>query len=263
MLTSMMMSCTTHKQVAYFQDVAGRDTVLSASSVRQSLKVQAGDKLMIVVNSASPELSALFNLPIIGYRVGITNVNKNYNSTQSTMCYTVGTDGTIDFPVLGKIQVEGMQRDDVAAYIKSRLMNENLCTDAVVNVELYEAFVNVMGEVNHPGRYPLERDSETILDVLSKASDLSMVGLRHNVMVIRQTPDGTQSYQLDMTNLAQITSSPGYYMQQGDVVYVEPNKMRKRQTTVNGNNVLNASFWISIASLAATIATTISVIMTR
>lgn len=262
-LTSMMMSCATHKQVAYFQDAAGKDTLFSSSSARQSIKVQAGDKLMIVVNSASPELAASFNLPVVGYRLGTTITNQNYNSTQSTMCYTVGTDGTIDFPVLGKIKVEGMQRDEVAAYIKNRLVSENLCTDAVVNAEIYEAYVNVMGEVTHPGRYQLERDVVTILDVLSKASDLSVVGLRHNVMVIRQTTEGTQTYQLDLTNLAQLTSSPGYYMQQGDVVYVEPNKMRKRQTTVNGNNVINASFWISMASLAATIATTVSVIMTR
>lgn len=245
-------SCSAPQQVAYFQDVSGKDTLITNVNL-QPLKVQPGEKLLIVVHSSVPELAATFNLPVIGYRLGTVNTGQNYNSTYATMSYTISPDGTIDFPVLGKIKVEGMTRNEVAEHIKNRLVKENHCTDAVVNVELSNAYVNVMGEVNRPGRYELTQDKVTLLDILSQASDLNVLGQRQNVMVSRMTAQGTRVYTLDLTNMQQVLSSPAYMMQQGDLVYVEPNKMRKRQSTVNGNNVLNAGFWISVASLITSV----------
>lgn len=247
-----LASCSAPKQVAYFQDVSGKDTLLTNVSLRP-LTVQPGEKLMIVVHSSVSELAATFNLPVVGYRLGAGSSSQNYSSTYATMSYTVSPEGTIDFPVLGKIKVEGMTRNEVAEHIKGRLMDENHCTDAIVNVELYDAYVNVMGEVNRPGRYELAQDNVTILDVLSQASDLNVLGLRQNVMVSRRTEEGTQIYKVDLTNMQQLLSSPAYMMQQGDLVYVEPNQVRKRQTTVSGNNLLNTGFWISVASLITSI----------
>ena len=253
----VLASCTAPKQVAYFQDVSGKDTLIANVGL-QLLKVQPGEKLMIVVHSSVPELAATFNLPVVGYRLGTSNTNQSYNSTYATMSYTVSPEGTIDFPILGKIKVEGMTRNEVAEHIKHRLVSENHCTDAIVNVELFNAYVNVMGEVNRPGRYELTQDNVTILDVLSQASDLNVLGLRQNVMVSRKTSEGTQVYKLDMTNMQQLLASPAYMMQQGDVVYVEPNEVRKRQTTVSGNNLLNTGFWISVASLITSIVSVIA-----
>ena len=248
----VLASCSAPRQVAYFQDVSGKDTLLTNVGI-QPLTVQPGEKLMIVVHSSVSELAATFNLPVVGYRLGTSNTNQNYSSTYATMSYTVSPEGTIDFPVLGKIKVEGMTRNEVAEHIKGRLINENHCTDAIVNVELSNAYVNVMGEVNRPGRYELTQDNVSILDILSQASDLNVLGLRQNVMVSRKTPEGTQIYKLDLTNMQQLMSSPAYMMQQGDLVYVEPNQVRKRQTTVSGNNLLNTGFWISVASLITSI----------
>ncbi|MCQ2051638.1 MAG: polysaccharide biosynthesis/export family protein [Bacteroidaceae bacterium] len=258
-IAMLLASCSAPKQVAYFQDVSGMETLITNVS-NQPLKVQPGEKLMIVVHSSVPELAATFNLPVVGYRLGTANTNQSYNSTYATMSYTVSPEGMIDFPVLGIIKVEGMTRNEVAEHIKHRLVSENHCTDAIVNVELSNAYVNVMGEVNRPGRYELTQDNVSILDILSQASDLNVLGLRQNVMVSRKTEDGTQIYKVDLTNMQKLLSSPVYMMQQGDLVYVEPNKVRKRQTTVSGNNLLNTSFWISVASLAASIISTISVV---
>ncbi len=256
-LAMVLASCSAPKQVAYFQDVSGKDTLITNLTL-QPLKVQPGEKLMIVVHSSVPELAVRFNLPIVGYRLGAGNTSQSYNSTYATMSYTVSPEGTIDFPVLGVIKVEGMTRSEVAEYVKNRLVDEKHCTDAIVNVELSNAYVNVMGEVNRPGRYELTQDNVTILDILSQSSDLNVLGLRQNVMVGRKTPEGTQVYKLDMTNMQQLMSSPAYMMQQGDLVYVEPNKVRKRQATVNGNNLLNTSFWISIASLIVSIVSVVT-----
>lgn len=245
-----MSSCTGPKTIAYFQDVADKDTVLQTAMV-QALRVQSGDKLMIAVHSRDPQLAALYNLPVTGTRIGMTNSG---NTTQANMSYTVDSEGNIVFPVLGKVKVAGLKRDEVAATIQERLISENLCNDAVVIVEMDNTFVNVLGEVNRPGRYALTKDNVTVFDAIGMAGDLSIQGKRENVMVVRNMNGQAMTYQLDLNNLQQIVNSPAYYMQQGDVVYVEPNNYRKRQTTVNGNNALSTSFWISVGSLLTSVA---------
>ncbi|MCQ2330019.1 MAG: polysaccharide biosynthesis/export family protein [Paludibacteraceae bacterium] len=262
LLSFLFVACKTPKQVAYFQDVLDKDTLMTSGEIK-SFAVRPGDKLLIIVSSSIPEMAAVFNLPVVGYRIGTNYNNSNLNNSQSTMSYIVGSDGNIDFPVLGKVKVDGLQRDSVASLIKNRLVNENLCNDAVVNVEIDNAYVNILGEVAKPGRYLLTNDCITIFDALSMAGDLAIQGYRNNILVARKTSEGTQIYKLDLTQMGQIVHSPAYYIQQGDVIYVEPNNYRKRQTTVNGNNVLSASFWISVTSLAATITTTVSVLLSN
>lgn len=244
-----MSSCKTPANIAYFQDATNKDTIFQAAMV-QTLKVSPGDKLMIVVSSKDPQLAALFNLPIAGYRIGM---NQSTNSSQSTMSYTVDPEGNIDFPVLGRMKVSGMQRSDIAEMIKKRLVDENQCKDAVVTVEMDNLYINVLGEVNRAGRYAMTKDQLTVFDALGMAGDLSIQGQRENVMVIRIENGETHTYSMDLTKLADVTKSPGFYLQQNDVVYVEPNPYRKRQTTVNGNNALSTSFWISVASLLMTV----------
>ena len=247
---AMMASCASPKKVAYFQDVANKDTVLQ-TAIAQALRIQKGDKLMIAVHSRDLQLAALYNLPIVGTRIGMTN-SSNYS--QGNLSYTVDSNGQIDFPVLGKITVEGMKRDEVAELVQNRLINENLCKDAVVIVEMDNSYVNVLGEVARPGRYPLTKDNMTLFDILGTAGDLNIQGKRENIMVVRTSEKGQAStFILNLNNLEQTVKSPAYYMQEGDVVYVEPNSYRKRQTSVNANNMLSTGFWISVASLTTSI----------
>lgn len=243
-----LAGCKGAEQVAYFQDTFdGQKLNLAHVS---DLRVQPKDKMTIVVNSSEPELADLFNLPIMARRIGTNNINGQY-----ALCsYTVDEEGFISFPILGKIKVLGMGRQEIADLIQKRLTERNLCKDALVTVEFEDLYVNVMGDVNHAGRFQMTRDNFTILDALSAAGDLSITGQRENVTVIRHEKDHTVTYVLNLNDLNSMTKSPAYYMKQGDVVYVEPNDYRKRQTTVNGNNVLSTSFWISVASLLTSIA---------
>lgn len=237
---AMMASCASPKKVAYFQDVANKDTVLQ-TAIAQALRIQKGDKLMIAVHSRDMQLATLYNMTVPG-----TRGNSN---TSRSLSYTVDSNGQIDFPVLGKITVEGMKRDEVAEYVQNRLINENLCKDAIVIVELDNSYVNVLGEVSRPGRYPLTKDNMTLFDILGTAGDLGIQGKRENVMVVRTTEKGQAStFILNLNKLEQTVNSPAYYMQEGDVVYVEPNNYRKRQTAVNANNMFSMGFWLSIAS---------------
>ena len=111
-----------------------------------------------------------------------------------------------------------------------------------------------MGEVKTPGRYQIQRDRITILEALGMAGDLTIQGKRENVKVLREECDGQRVYTIDLTSAESVYKSPVYYLQPNDVVYVEPNEMKARQSTINGNSVRNVSFWMSLASLLTTIA---------
>ena len=113
---------------------------------------------------------------------------------------------------------------------------------------------SVLGEVNRPGRYSFDRDHMTVLDAIGMAGDLTIQGERNNVLVIREVGGQRVNYRINLQSGREVMQSPAFYLQQNDVVYVTPNKFRSRQTTVNGNNVLSASFWISVASLLTSIA---------
>ena len=233
---ALLCSCSTPKDVLYFQDLRPGDTYRLNEA--RDITVRPMDKLTIVVNSRDPQLTALFNLPEVRKQI-----------------YTVGSDGCIDFPVLGPQLVSGMTREQIAAHIKKELVTRNLVKDPVVTVEFANLAVSVLGEVKSPGRYLLDRDQTTILDVLGMAGDLTIYGNRTKVLVLRQEGGTRRTYAVDLTSSSQVYSSPAYYLQQDDVVYVEPNAMRARQSTVNGNNVRSTSFWFSLASLLTSLTT--------
>lgn len=251
-LLLLASSCGSTKDVTYFQDLKPGNTIaVTAEAV--AVTVRPDDKISIIVNSRDPQLTALFNLPIANKQIGqISEIQQGNN--QGISGYTVDANGEIDFPVLGKIYVAGKTRTQIAEYIKEELVRDNLVKDPVVTVEFMNLCVAVLGEVNTPGRYAIERDRTTILDVLSQAGDLTIYGNRTNVMLLRKDGGIQRIYTLDLTSGNNIYSSPAYYVQQNDVVYVEPNSVRARQSTVNGNNVRSTAFWISLASLLTSVA---------
>lgn len=253
---SLLSGCGSTKNVAYFQDVD--QLALDVSSIQNTWKVKPEDKLSIVVKSKDPELSELFNLSVATSRTGVVGINAtNYESrnyTEGVSSYTVTTSGDIDFPVLGKLHVAGMTRSELAGFIKGELMGRELVKDPVVTVEFLNTGISVLGEVKNPGRYDINRDRLSVLDAIALAGDLNIQGQRKNVKVIRREEAGIRAYTIDLTNLRSTTQSPAFYLQQDDVVYIEPNSIKKRETTANGNTALSASFWVSVGSLLTSVA---------
>lgn len=249
-----LSSCGSSRQVVYFQDLKPGETEIKLPEAK-AITVRPEDKISIIVNSRDPQLTDLFNLPIMSRQLGqsMRSGGSSTGNSQGVSAYTVDADGEIDFPVLGKIYVAGMKREEIAEYIKNELVTENLVKDPVVTVEFANLCVSVLGEVNSPGRFSIDRDRLTILDALSMAGDLTIYGNRSKVMVLRQEGDVQRVYGLNLTSGEHVYTSPAYYLQQNDVVYVEPNKVKARQSTVNGNNVRSTSFWISLASLLTSI----------
>ena len=244
---ALFSSCATPK-IAYFQDIqpGTAEEVSSATEIR----VRPEDKISILVNSKDPLLTDLFNLPIISRQIGMTTGTSN---SQGISGYTVNKEGDIDFPVLGHIHVSGMTREEIAAHIKHELISQDLVKDPVVTVEFMNLTVSVLGEVVHPGRFSIDKDRLTLLDAISMAGDLTVYGKRDNVLVQRDENGKKMLYKVNLNSGHDLYASPVYYLQQNDIVYVEPNSVRARQATVNGNNVRSASFWMSLVSLLTTI----------
>ncbi len=267
---AVLTGCKVPKDVTYFQD-ADSNLIIEMASAKQ-ITVQPGDKLSIIVKSKDPAISDLFNLPIYATRVGIggspvgDNVHLRANAgttSESVASYTVDSQGDIDFPVLGTLHIAGMTRGELSGYIKGELVGRNLVKDPTVVVDFLSSGVNILGEVRSPGRYDINKDKLTILDALSMAGDLTLTGQRENIKVLREENGKLHTYTLDLTNATSLASSPAFYLQQGDVIYVEPNQMQKRATTVNGNNALSVGFWISVASLLTSVVTTLAVFLNK
>ena len=254
-LTLMVLaavSCSTPKEISYFQDLQPGVTELAITDPVE-IKVRPKDKLSILVNAQDPKLTNMFNLPIVSQQIGQESTGSS-GTIRGVSGYTVDSFGDINFPVLGKIRVEGMTREQIADYLTKQLKEQELIKDPVVTVEFMNLGVSVLGEVNKPGRISINRDNMTILDALSEAGDLTIFGKREKVLVLRQEDGKQRVYGVNLCSADHIYTSPVYYLQQNDVVYVIPNNTKSRQSTVNGNTVRSTSFWISLASLITSMA---------
>jgi len=245
------VGCSAPKNITYFQDLENGAQV--AVPENAEIKLKKGDKLSIVVHSRKPELASQFNLSVSSQRVGYTALN---NGSYLMSSYVVGSDGSLDFPGLGALQVEGLTRNEVVTMVKQQLKEKDYFIDEddfVVTVEFDNMYFTVLGEVTRQGRYAITKDKLTILEALGMAGDMSIQGKRTNVKLIRNEAGQEKVYVLDFTKGNDVFSSPAFYLQQDDLIYVEGNNVRKRQATVNGNTVRSGSFWLSIASVLSSL----------
>lgn len=248
-----LASCSTPKDITYLQNLNYDQTTNVAPA--KAITAQPDDRLSIIVHSKDPQLVQQFNLPVANYRLGSTNttgINTNNNGNVSP--FVVDSFGDIDYPIIGTIHVGGLTRQQIEKQIKDALIQRNLVKDPVIIVQFLDHAITVLGEVASPGRKTFDRDHLTIFEGIGLAGDLKIDGMRTNVRVMRMENGGEKTYNIDLTDAHSVYQSPAYYLQQNDIVYVEPNDKAKRNTTVNGNAVLTPQFWISLASFAVTVA---------
>ncbi len=241
-------SCSTYKKINYIQD-AQLDTALTMIA-NQGILIQPMDMISIVVSSRDPELARIYNLPVVTYQAGSESSVSNFN--QRLIGYSVDNDGNIQFPELGTIHVAGLNRWQLAELIREKL--SSLVKDAVVTVQFMNFKISVTGEVTSPGVFDISGDKITIFEAISLARNLTIYGRRDGVYVIREQNGSRTIYQVDLRTV-DMFNSPAYYLQQNDVVYVEPNKVRAGQSTINENNLKSVSLWVSIGSFLSTLAT--------
>lgn len=236
-------SCASSKKVVYLQDVVP----LKQQDIEQKYEVYVhnDDLLAIMVNSKNPELALPFNMPMISYQIGSQS-----SPQQRVLGYLVDTNGEIDFPILGKMHVAGLTRLQLTELIKQRLTEEDLIKDPVVTVQFLNYKVSVMGEVNRPGSFNISGDRITLLEALSMAGDLTIYGRRDRVAVIREN-DGQRTILYHDLRSSDVFNSPCYYLQQNDIVYVEPNNSKAGQSEINQNK--SVGVWLSAGSILVSI----------
>nr|WP_321029076.1 polysaccharide biosynthesis/export family protein [Bacteroides nordii] len=239
----LLAACSAPKEVLYLQDIS----LIKEEAIDKSYEViiHKDDLLAIIVNSKDPELALPFNMPLVSYQIGGQNV-----SQQRLVGYLVNQDGNIDFPILGEIHVEGLTRMQVTELIKKRLIEEELIKDPIVTVQFLNFKISVIGEVGRPGTFDISGDRITLLEALSMAGDLTIYGRRDRVAVIREK-DGKRSILYHDLRSSDIFQSPCYYLQQNDIVYVEPNNAKTGQSRINSNN--SVGVWLSGVSVLASI----------
>ena len=247
-LCALVMSSCSAPKLGYFQNVESGS--VEQLPPLQTMRAQAGDKLSIIVSSKNPELAYLFNLPVVGrYRPTQSGTGL---STSTVTHYTVDEHGNIDFPVLGPLHIAGLTRSEVQTLVKNKLLTSDMIKDPIVTVDFLDMYYEVMGEVKRPGRFLIDHDKVTLLDALSQAGDLTIYGNRE-VLVMREEDGKQMAYRIDLRDQKSLYSSPAFYLKQNDVLYVEPNSKKARESTSIGNDLLRPSMWISIASFTTTI----------
>lgn len=249
-----LTSCSQYKKISYFQDVDHLNGI--NTSAVQEITFRPKDRLSIVVNCKDPQLSGLFNLPFVTQRI-MGSGDQNSLAEEETgqiSSYTIDTDGNIDFPTIGKIHVAGLTRNELAVLIKDEIESRNQAKDPVVIVDFLNLNFTLMGEVRNPGVYGIYKDQLTLVEAIGYGGDFTIDGRRDNVLVLRMEDGKQKSYRVNMNSIQNVVQSPVYYLQQDDVIYVEPTKTRAKQATVNGNRLRSVSFWVSVGSLGASVA---------
>jgi len=239
-------SCNSYKQVPYIQNSSVID--LQKRGELYEVRIMPKDILTITVHTSEPELAIPFNLTVP--TSGSSNVTSIY-SQPMLQRYLVNNNGDIEFPVLGVLHVGGMVKEEVEALIREKLKTY-LKEQPIVNVRLVNYKITVTGEVTMPGTFSVENERINIFEALALARDMTIYGQRKNVKIIR---DEQTIAELDLTD-ANIVNSPYYFLQQNDIVYVTPNKMRARNAdigTLTTVAISTMSVLISTASLIVNI----------
>ena len=257
-LTIVASSCSSHKSHLTYLSGLPEAKEGKLNSTEYSIKIVPEDELEIVVTSTVPAATAEYNIPASNaqYSAGQNSII----STSEQQKYIVNKNGDIDFPVLGTIHVAGMSTTELKNYLTSRI-EENV-TDPKVKVRLINFKVNVMGEVRTPRTIDVKSERFSIFDALASAGDMTEYGRRDNVTVIRETPDGLVYHRLDLTN-PDVIASPYYYLQQNDVVIVDPNSVRESNARYNTNNSYKLSVISTIVSAVSVIASLVIALAVR
>lgn len=239
-----MASCKTQEKIVYFQDTEANGTIETQKAI--ALKLIPGDKIGVNVTSATtPELAMRYNLTQGNASTSATINANNYR-------YTLDENGNVDLPGIGRLKVSGLTRAEAASLIQAKY-RDGIINDAVVTVSTYNQYVTILGEVKNPGQLEITRDNLNILEAIGRAGDLTITGRRDCVKVIRQEGKESKTYYVDLRS-KDIFNSPVYNLQQNDVIYVEPNKMKSGQSTYNDNSIRSISTWLSISSFLTSLA---------
>lgn len=245
-MTVMFSGCVMTKQVSYFQNLDSVD--ITQRVAVPEVKIKTNDELTILVSSITPEAAEPFNM-----NIGSRNMSSMSNTTagRSVYSYIVDKDGNINFPVIGKINVLGLTRPQVEEKLADAIKPYFSAKEMpVVKVRLSSFRITVIGEVTGTKVINVENERISIIEALAQAGDLSVYGKRPNILLVRENSNGEKLAVRYNINDARIFTSPYYYLEQNDIVYVEPQKAKARSADVS-----SYTFWTPISSVLVSLAT--------
>jgi polysaccharide export outer membrane protein len=253
-LIYLMASCGAPKDVVYFQGLDSlTEEQLAQMNQNYSSRISTDDLLTITVTGWDPTVLTPFNPPVWSYSSpGETSVN---NNSQQLHTYLVDSDGNINFPVLGKVHVAGLSKQELIAKMQDEISHYS--KDPLVNVQIVNYKITVMGDVARPGALTIRNERITILEAIGQMGDLNINANRKNILVIRDNNGKKESGRLDITDPA-IFASPYYYLRQNDIVYVEPNKIKQKNARYSQGESFNVSI---ISAIISGISTATAVIL--
>lgn len=238
----MTTSCISNKKMIYLQGATQQYALPQEIMDYTELQVQPDDQLAISVASKDVELLARFNNnTLIGGGNNSQTGTNTVNVSSGVSYFRVNKDGNIEFPIFGTIHVGGMTTGEISAMIQKRMIDEGYINDAVVNTKIMSFKVTVMGDVKNPGTQTYQGERLTILEALGKAGDLTNSAYRNNVLVIREENGQRKAFEVNLLDNQAVFNSPAYYLQQNDVIYVQPNKSQR----VKGSTSYT---WLSVGS---------------
>ena len=247
-----LAGCTSYKSVPYMQNPEVVNDFQEILPMYDA-QIMPKDLLTITVNTSDPEAAAPFNLSVqTSYNVAMS---KNVTSQPVLQQYLVSNEGTIDFPVLGRLKVGGLTKNQAENLIREKL-KDYLKEIPIVNVRMSNYKIAVLGEVARPGMFTVSNEKVNVFEALALAGDLTVWGVRDNVKLIREDATGKREIiQLNLNN-AEIVTCPYYYLQLNDILYVSPNKTKAKNSDIGQSTTLwfsATSILVSIASLLVTI----------
>ena len=257
LLIVLLTGCNAYEKIAYLQQ-AGNQVQLTESDRNPVPEpvIKVGDVLMITVNTNTPEAAIPFNLPLIpggessrSYSGG----NGSYLSYGLSMQnYLVDMQGDLIFPVVGKMKVAGMTKTQLAEKIKSSIYPQYITEEPIILVRYGNFKVSVLGEVLRAGSFPIDNEKVSIFEALAMAGDMTIYGKRESVLLIRENNGVRETIRLDIRD-KNLVNSPYYYLQQNDIIYVEPNDSKARSSAISTAESLSISIVGTLISLSTLI----------
>lgn len=243
----LLASCATNKRAAYIQQV--QTDIPTAIEQDYQIRIKPLDRLTVTINSKDPELAAPFNAASSYNSLnGLSSYSSSSNGNLQIL--TVDKEGKIQLPIIGEIDCDGLTRNELAKKIENTIRENGMVHDPIVIIQFADVKFSVLGEVARPGQFSITKDRISLFDALAMAGDLTIYGQRENVALIREENSMRTVHYFDLKN-PDILTSPYFYLQQDDVVYVTPNKYKAQAGEINQNR----SFYISLVSVAVSVAT--------
>lgn len=223
----LVFSCNAPKDVVYFQGLENLQEVSTSPKSIATYKPQ--DIISIIVSASDPETAIPFNTVVTSIAENSESLSSNTTSSKTPM-YLLDSNGMIAFPVIGELKISGRSSSEVKELIKEKL--KKYIKNPIISVQLENFKITVLGEVNNPGPFTIHNEQITLIEAIGLAGDLSIKGKRTNITVIREVDNKQIIHKVDLTS-KDVFNSPVYYLAQNDIIYVEPNMSKTKESVTN------------------------------